>query len=370
MTMNLHACRRSLCSWLAGRIATSGYQSTNSYSPFITNPSIANLSHLRGKHCVVVAKGRRREVEDDAHDHDIRRRRSLALKIQGQAFRHDTQDKEIRFANGIGFNGPTAGGIIIIAGQDQDVTSTEVQYQCSGASSGQDDDNEKSTFIHFDRPSDLSPIYPLMPQDATIHFCIDVYDGDTLTLEDGTRVRLLGIDTPEIKGNQDFSQEAKRFTVDYCLNKTIHLTFLYSGGVKNPKNFDHYGRLLANVWVPMTDKTPSMLTSWLCVNEGLVVSGLAHAYFPSNTKKVHTYKKLICQQSYSQMCRLGQWALREKYFVTTAPAGRAFHRNGCEHLSQSKNLKVLPALEAYGTGRHPCRHCKPNVRGGRDDEDE
>ena len=356
---HLHASCRSVVCLLAGRSGTRGHRSMNSHASFIASPSIANSSDLRGKHGVVVAVRRRREEEDEAHDHDIRRRRSLAL-ILGEEFQRDTQKTKIRFAinNDIGFNGPTAGAGVSIGIAGQGVTSAQVQNNCAPSVV----DNDKSTLIHFDIQSDLSPLYPSIPHDSTIHLCKGVYDGDTLTLEDRTRVRLLGIDAPEIKGNQDFSQEAKRFTVDCCQNKKINLTFLYSGGVNNPRNFDHYGRLLANVWVPSTDQTTSMI-SWLCVNEGLVVSGLAHVYFPSSTKKVHTYKKLIGQQSYSKMCGRGQWTLFEEYCVARTPAGRAFHDIGCEHLSQSNNIITLPASEAYGKGLHPCRHCKPNIRG-------
>ena len=53
--------------------------------------------------------------------------------------------------------------------------------------------------------------YPTLPSGAQAVSVRNVYDGDTLTLVDERRVRLLGIDTPEIKQKQpcipDLSQQ-------------------------------------------------------------------------------------------------------------------------------------------------------------------
>ncbi|KAL3800351.1 hypothetical protein HJC23_003647 [Cyclotella cryptica] len=46
---------------------------------------------------------------------------------------------------------------------------------------------------------------------------------------------------------------------------------------------------------------------WLCINEGLVASGLANAYSPSNTKKVHNYDKLLGLQKIARNHKSGQW---------------------------------------------------------------
>ena len=57
-------------------------------------------------------------------------------------------------------------------------------------------------------------IHSSLPNDAEQHTVRNVYDGDTLTLKDERRVRLLGIDTPEIKENQPYAEEAKAYTKD------------------------------------------------------------------------------------------------------------------------------------------------------------
>ena len=57
-------------------------------------------------------------------------------------------------------------------------------------------------------------IHSSLPNDAEQHTVRNVYDGDTLTLTDERRVRLLGIDTPEIKEKQPYAEEAKAYTKD------------------------------------------------------------------------------------------------------------------------------------------------------------
>ena len=69
--------------------------------------------------------------------------------------------------------------------------------------------------------ADISPIYPTLPKFAMKYHCKSVYDGDTITLQDGTKVRLLGIDTPEIKEKQPFALEAKKYTKRYCHNNGV-----------------------------------------------------------------------------------------------------------------------------------------------------
>jgi len=73
-----------------------------------------------------------------------------------------------------------------------------------------------------------------------------VVDGDTLILEGGDRVRLIGVDTPETKHPdvpvQRFGQEASAFARKRLTGKTVRLEF-------GPEKRDKYKRLLAYVWV-------------------------------------------------------------------------------------------------------------------------
>ena len=84
------------------------------------------------------------------------------------------------------------------------------------------------------------------PSTAQVSFAVD---GDTLALLDGTRVRLLLVDTPEItQGKNDcFGQEAKAFTAARVAGKTISLSY------DEASCTDRFGRTLAYVKVDGVD---------------------------------------------------------------------------------------------------------------------
>ena len=218
-------------------------------------------------------------------------------------------------------------------------------------------------------PPDLSPLHPERPGDARKCRCTSVYDGDTLTLSDGAKVRLLGIDTPEI--GEPFASEAKGHTTRHCGDEDVWLEFQETGGPGNEKNKDRYGRLLAFVWVavpvrgPSTGRAGKRRQQWLCVNEGLVAAGLAHAYQPSNSTKVRNREKLLGLQDFARRRELGQWSAFMDHDVLVTPSGSAFHKcrergsteSNCKFLRRSKNLCVISASEGFNRGLHPCRNC-------------
>ena len=77
-----------------------------------------------------------------------------------------------------------------------------------------------------------------------------VVDGDTLRLDDGDRVRLLGIDAPEMHNLDDpydhSGQEARQCALQILGSQTISLRY-------GPRKRDAYGRILA--WVILADGT-------------------------------------------------------------------------------------------------------------------
>ncbi len=84
------------------------------------------------------------------------------------------------------------------------------------------------------------------PSKAEVDFAVD---GDTLALKNGTRIRLLLVDTPETtQGKMDcFGQEAKTFTVQHVAGKTIELTY------DEASCTDRFSRTLAYVKVDGVD---------------------------------------------------------------------------------------------------------------------
>lgn len=113
-----------------------------------------------------------------------------------------------------------------------------------------------------------------------------IIDGDTIELEDGTRVRLLGIDTPE--SGQCASGEATATTSELVLNKNVKLE-------TDVQLKDRYGRLLAHIFI-----------DGVHVNEELVKAGWATTLtIPPNVKYVD---KLLKAQQDARAAKLGIWA--------------------------------------------------------------
>ena len=73
-----------------------------------------------------------------------------------------------------------------------------------------------------------------------------VIDGDTLTLDGGTRVRLIGVDTPELhhpsKPVMFFAEEAYRFTKNLIEGKPVRLEY-------DQQRVDKYKRTLAYLFL-------------------------------------------------------------------------------------------------------------------------
>jgi micrococcal nuclease len=121
-------------------------------------------------------------------------------------------------------------------------------------------------------------------------FVVGVVDGDTLELEDGQRVRLLGINTPE-KG-QSYYKEATEVLRDLILNRTVLLE-------TDESDRDKYGRLLRHVYVNGE-------------NVGLVLirEGYANTFFISpDLKHMQEFQQA---ERYAQGRGLGIWT-RSRY---------------------------------------------------------
>lgn len=87
-----------------------------------------------------------------------------------------------------------------------------------------------------------------------------VIDGDTIVLEGGERVRLLGIDTPE--RGECFAAEASDFVRQWLTGQSVRLE-------SDVTDRDTYERLLRHVFVPATSTAP------VHVNAVLVADGFA-----------------------------------------------------------------------------------------------
>lgn len=82
------------------------------------------------------------------------------------------------------------------------------------------------------------PALPPIPDRAKV---IKVYDGDTVTLENGDKVRLRWVNTPEKRPPEPFWEEAQRLAERLVLGRTVRLA------VTGEDARDGYGRIVAGL---------------------------------------------------------------------------------------------------------------------------
>ncbi len=149
-----------------------------------------------------------------------------------------------------------------------------------------------TTSLHAPAEARSEPVALPDGDDTTIS---RVIDGDTVVVEGGTRVRLIGIDTPETKDPrkpvQCFGQEA-----------SAHAESLIPAGtsirlVYDVERADRYGRTLAYLY---------RASDGLFINAALVRDGYAQvATYPPNVAHTDTFVEL---QQQARAAGLGLWS--------------------------------------------------------------
>jgi len=134
---------------------------------------------------------------------------------------------------------------------------------------------------------------------------VHVYDGDTVKLKDGRRLRLIGINTPETARAGESGEplaSASRTSLQTMLDRGNRVLHLQYGAQHN----DHYGRLLAHAFLENGDN----------VAAGLLSHGLATALVvPPNTWAMDCYRQL---EDDARIDRLGLWALPQYQAVASS----------------------------------------------------
>lgn len=104
-----------------------------------------------------------------------------------------------------------------------------------------------------------------------------IIDGDTFEIETGEKVRLIGINAPEI--SDIFGQEAKQYLTHLIGKKTVDLQ---TDNIANDR--DRYQRLLRYVILDGVD-----------INQKMVSDGFAFAYLKYNFSKSRAYEQAQIQ---------------------------------------------------------------------------
>lgn len=118
-----------------------------------------------------------------------------------------------------------------------------------------------------------------------------IIDGDTFETETGEKVRLIGINAPEI--SDIFGQEAKQYLSDLIENQTVDLQ---SDNISNDR--DRYQRLLRYVILDGVD-----------INKKMVSDGFAFSYLKYNFSKSSDYEQA---QNQAKETNKGIWGDSKK----------------------------------------------------------
>ena len=177
---------------------------------------------------------------------------------------------------------------------------------------------------------------------------VRVSDGDTIVVEGGVKIRLLGIDAPELhhpcKPVQCYAKEARRFVAGRVQGQLVNLTFEETG----PDSFD---RTLAWVWYGPEFKT--------LLNAEIVEEGYAFSFRKYPTSRLEELNRLEAEARAEQR---GMWApdaCADKIIFYVTPDGCCYHRRSCRIIANSKKLTALTRTEAESRGYRSCKACDP-----------
>lgn len=131
-----------------------------------------------------------------------------------------------------------------------------------------------------------------------------VTDGDTIVTSDGSKIRLIGVNTPEsTTRTEEYGKEASNYTTTKLNGKQIWLQ-------KDVSETDRYGRLLRIVWleIPSDDMEENEIRTKM-FNADLVLNGYAEpSTFPPDVKYSEYFVK-FAKEAREQ--NKGLWAFGE-----------------------------------------------------------
>jgi endonuclease YncB( thermonuclease family) len=136
----------------------------------------------------------------------------------------------------------------------------------------------------------------------------------------------LGIDAPELKQKQSYAAESRDYVKKLCEKKQLFLEY-------GPEAKDHYGRTLAFIWVQQSDG------EFVLVNERVLSVGLARFYTPGKEPLQHG-EVMLRSQAAAKSSKSGIWKDFTSKEVIVTKFGKAYHKQGCKHLANSKNTFV------------------------------
>lgn len=182
-------------------------------------------------------------------------------------------------------------------------------------------------------------------REPDMHRVTTVIDGDTVELDNGEKLRLAGIDTPE--HDEPFSESAKAFLTDMVLHKKVRVEF-------GKRKRGGHGRLLGYLYVDNT-----------LVNVEILRQGLGWIYlFPDTDHDNRILEELYAAQRAAMAAQVGVWTLPsidEDHYIGNIYRMR-FHRPDCvsvRGLEEDNRMVFERREDAFFDGYAPCRNCRP-----------
>jgi len=186
--------------------------------------------------------------------------------------------------------------------------------------------------------------------DAQWHYVRWVIDGDSIVLDNGQKVRYLGINAPEIaheqKPGEPFGKEALHYNIHLVKGKQVRIE-------TDIEPYDRYGRLLGYVF----------LKDGTFINLEMVKAGYAHVLFLK--PHLRYAKKLLAAQQEAMQAKKNIWQILLKescdYYIGNRRSHK-FHRPYCKygkHISPAYRIIFNRKWDAFYQGYSPCRKCRP-----------
>ena len=181
--------------------------------------------------------------------------------------------------------------------------------------------------------------------------CVKVVDGDTIYLDNGKKIRFVGVNTPE-KGVTG-AMTSKSFVEKLCLGKTVGID------VDNAKRSDKYSRTLGVVIVDGKN-----------VNEMLLKEGLAEVmYIPPSefnpytwaNNSTHTADSYTSYSNTVSKDTSSSSSSNSGSYIGNSNTGK-FHETTCkwgQKISSYNKVTFNSRSDAINQGYQPCKVCNP-----------
>ncbi len=177
-----------------------------------------------------------------------------------------------------------------------------------------------------------------------------VIDGDTIVLQDGRKVRYIGINSPETahrdKPGEPFGRQATEYNRKLVQGRQVHI-------VPAGDRIDRFGRVLAFVY----------LRDGRMVNEKMLKAGMAHICFFSRDLEKKNF--LLQAQLFAINSHKGIWSQKpvnpEPYYIGNSKSLR-FHRPSCRYgkrTSRKNRVIFRDRITAFKKGYCRCKQCLP-----------